>query len=822
MKMEIAKEEIRNTENEQAEMPILTLDDITNIKYEAVRDFHNSIFYDTYAKAVEITREIVRKNDALWGDGFAKGIDGTVLRNREQICNVIFFTGDRGTGKTSTMLSYMEFLKDYYNVASNNPQMLGNLYFGSSQYMFTGLEYIDASSLNDKEDILGIVLSKMLKKWNDEEMRSHGRDGIVRKDDYDYRKRQLRLQFNQVYDRLRDLRSQKDITQMDSDMYLETLERLSFTGNLKQSFQKLVKGFLDIMCYPGSEREITDKNHFLVISIDDLDLNISHGFMMLEQIRNYLMVPNVIVLLSASYDQLEKVCYNHYMGQFKNSQNSANLSETCSHVARLAREYLEKMVPIQRQVRFTPGRKWEFFDKRPLAIRVSDQIMETGTLYEIIKNQMRHYFGAYFAPGGKCLYYLTPDTLREACNWFNQIYASAAIDTKWFLSVEMPRLCHKYLKSDLGNFLDRVDEFEPEQQVQLVKMKFGKLGVQQEGRSLLEIFAGAIQGDLEMQHFVSINMIYFTVKLSGLGYAMVGNSEREKAARMKFLKYFSDGDWGVWGAWEEKFLSPIAARSGTGAPKFYRIARNEFKNCNNCLNIDLSMSGEFALDQKNVGVLQNYQYLLLFYKLNLEGARDANLWTSTKRSNEIQLKLSNNFRGVFSLSGFVLNLLDGAELVKKFIEELPRLLAQKGGYNSVKEVKAAMNQTKVSIIPQLEKLGVMGGKLLPLDSIEYLVYAGRAIQNRLGRCVFDGDEDNQIRLQIKNYTVILEETLQDFGEMYGETTICQRYRDLPLTKKMKGEENGEFLGRMVKAIKEHRTLYNPKAEELEWSGVDYE
>ena len=69
------------------------------------------------------------------------------------------------------MLSYMEFLKDYYrnSTSPESEEIIGELRFSEKNLMFTGLEYIDASRLADKEDILGSVLAKMAKKWMSEE-----------------------------------------------------------------------------------------------------------------------------------------------------------------------------------------------------------------------------------------------------------------------------------------------------------------------------------------------------------------------------------------------------------------------------------------------------------------------------------------------------------------------------------------------------------------------------------------------------------------------------------------------------------------------------
>lgn len=287
---------------------------VSNVIYEDSAAFGSSVSNEAYQKAFQITQTILSINDRYQDKG-KKG--GTVIRNRGQFFNIIAFIGGRGTGKTSVMLSYMEFLKDYYRNAHSEDEnkKLGDMHFLNmggekvKELMFTGLEHIDASLLGSRsDDVLRNILPKMLKKWHDEERRSYRDSGIVRDEDYAYKKRHIQMLFNNVYKSLRDLNSSKDILESDNDMFMETLENLSLTWNLRQSFQELVEAYLEIMEYPGSEGKIHLNNHFLVISLDDLDMNIEHGFELLEEIRKYLMVPNVIVLLTASYSQLEMLC----------------------------------------------------------------------------------------------------------------------------------------------------------------------------------------------------------------------------------------------------------------------------------------------------------------------------------------------------------------------------------------------------------------------------------------------------------------------------------------------------------------------------------
>ncbi|MCM1237611.1 MAG: hypothetical protein NC489_46705, partial [Ruminococcus flavefaciens] len=225
---------------------------VSNVIYEESARFGRSISSEAYLKAFQITQTILNINDRYHINDRRQGKTGkhgTAMRNKGQFFNIIAFTGGRGTGKTSVMLSYMEFLKDYYRSSNmrKSDSELGELRFQNidrepaNELMFTGLEHIDASLLESrKDDVLRNILPKMLKKWHDEERRSYRDSGIVRDEDYAYKKRHIQMLFNNVYKSLRDLNRKEDILESDNDMFMETLENLSLTWNLRQSFQELV------------------------------------------------------------------------------------------------------------------------------------------------------------------------------------------------------------------------------------------------------------------------------------------------------------------------------------------------------------------------------------------------------------------------------------------------------------------------------------------------------------------------------------------------------------------------------------------------------
>ena len=67
------------------------------------------------------------------------------------------------------------------------------------------------------------------------------------------------------------------------------LQSLSSSQNVKKAFEGLVKLFTSLIDYRRPVWNGVDTQHYVVITIDDIDLNIKNGFSMLEKIHRYLM-----------------------------------------------------------------------------------------------------------------------------------------------------------------------------------------------------------------------------------------------------------------------------------------------------------------------------------------------------------------------------------------------------------------------------------------------------------------------------------------------------------------------------------------------------
>lgn len=224
--------------------------------------------------------------------------------------NIILFTGERGSGKTSTILSFGQYLE---NNKVNDKK-------------FKCLPLIDPSYFDNNNNILKSVLTTMFKMAKC--MLKCQNDGH---NDYN----DLWKRFDQVFKILGNIEGVRR-----QDYSLETLNELGESSNLQDAMQGLVKEFIS---------KSPCKFDFLVLLIDDLDMNVSYASQMLEQIRKFLMVDNLIIVMAANLDQLQNEMRESYSSAFKHTLKENNQTLAVD-VEDLATRYLLKVFPASRRI----------------------------------------------------------------------------------------------------------------------------------------------------------------------------------------------------------------------------------------------------------------------------------------------------------------------------------------------------------------------------------------------------------------------------------------------------------------------------------------
>ena len=297
------------------------------------------------------------------------------------------------------MLSFCDFLRNFEKYQNgSNTSACKELIRMPQKVSFTVLDSIDATLILKPNDLIGAILGKMLVAIKEKEKRD---TQIGNPKNIEIRK--LKSQLGAIYSSLMPSDVEKEDVAPG-----EVLEQLSRSWNQQQAFREAVKKFNEYMIeFRGS----ISKN-YLVVPIDDVDMNLRQGYQLLEAIRKYLMAPNVIVLLAADYLQIGQLCIKEY---------NEVLQNTNVQTEELALEYLEKLIPTGRRI-YMPELYPEInlYGKR-IIIR-----KENGAelpIKELILCQVWEHVGIILNKDVGTKHWLQPHSLRKLSNYINSLHA---------------------------------------------------------------------------------------------------------------------------------------------------------------------------------------------------------------------------------------------------------------------------------------------------------------------------------------------------------------------------------------------------------------
>lgn len=297
----------------------LGIDCVNRIKYEKSEEFEESLFADVYDRAIKLTSLIIEANikeeAELIDDSFC---------TEERYNNIISFWGERGMGKSSAMLSFALFLKNYTHQNTDRFQLST-----TKKPEFHVLPRIDAAMLVKGENLLDIILAKM---WSAFDERVHISIG------HESRFQDTKTRFGDVKKSYEAYRKAVDGKEENFNMTsVRQLKELSKCLNLREDFKKLVSSYLSCMTNGRGE------TFFLVLTIDDLDVAMDDVNNILEQIRLFLMIPKVIVLITADYGRLYLDCNRSFSSKLICSSNIEQREK--DQIRSYTEKYLAKIFP---------------------------------------------------------------------------------------------------------------------------------------------------------------------------------------------------------------------------------------------------------------------------------------------------------------------------------------------------------------------------------------------------------------------------------------------------------------------------------------------
>lgn len=227
--------------------------------------------------------------------------------------NIIVFDGDRGSGKTSCMLSVVNMLFDDGVKPYDQYQKL-------SEVEWQKLPMLEPAFFDSERNVLSLIVSRIYDDF------INYKNGTSEED-----KRKILNQFVKIQKELKCMF--KDAEKQDA---LEYLVSLSSSVSLRNDLHDLISDYLH---YKNS------KATKLLILIDDIDLNQKAAISMVEEIRKYLVLDNCLVMVSVKIDQLSKILYNEYLREYKEIDD-----EIRGIVHQRVERYLSKLFPQRHRI----------------------------------------------------------------------------------------------------------------------------------------------------------------------------------------------------------------------------------------------------------------------------------------------------------------------------------------------------------------------------------------------------------------------------------------------------------------------------------------
>lgn len=295
------------------------------------------LFIEQYKRAAEML-------DTIVGTSTEEGDKKESWKSQDFENNIIAFCGERGEGKSSVMMTFINAVyKDRDNDIFSKCKNIKSTYFAEPIL-------IDPSLFDDVHNVLDIVLAKIFRKFYDYyDNNNQCADERTRENLLD--------RFQKVYRYVSLINNQKQMLddEFDYEGNISKLTKLGESTKLKEELAKLIKDYLDFMETPQGKKQ-------LIIAIDDLDLCSANAYKMTEQIRKYLIIPHVSIVISVKIEQLELCIREKNLKEFQEiykNRDEELYARLNKEVRTMAERYVSKLIPRQRRIYLPKVQRFE-------------------------------------------------------------------------------------------------------------------------------------------------------------------------------------------------------------------------------------------------------------------------------------------------------------------------------------------------------------------------------------------------------------------------------------------------------------------------------
>lgn len=377
----------------------------------------DSVFENVYKQVDDILYKIIQYNNKL--NENSKYINRAEEKYDENVLNTIPFLAGRGRGKTSALLSVLN------NLNNMSSYSWSKLY--KSNVKFKVLPYIDAAMLAKKEFIFDVILTEMWDSF-DKDIQEDKYVDRYNKYNSEYAIKEIRESFIKVRKAYSNLTQKENEKYTSSEELLPTasvLHELSVSVNLRDEMQELVKQYLTYF-------SMRDEYHntYLVIAIDDVDMSGDRAYYILEQLRRFFRINNVIIFMTGDFERLQKVCALRYK----------DMNEEKIDVEKFINEYLEKVLPYNNRI-YLPELNVRHNDIHLITSAKEKYFLENDNEKDMILEFIANKCKVYFDGTRRKRHFLQNETIRSLVNYF------AGFDNCEIVGVSA------WLKADLRNRL---------------------------------------------------------------------------------------------------------------------------------------------------------------------------------------------------------------------------------------------------------------------------------------------------------------------------------------------------------------------------------
>ena len=168
--------------------------------------------------------------------------------------------------------------------------------------------------------------------------------------------RNLTRDFQNCLSGIRGVKYQRDAAPQD----LRDLQDINDGARLRQYFSDLVEHLLQLASHGGQRdqeiyyrgqkeicyRNATDREAYLVLQLDDADSQIDHSYQVLEDVRKYLVVPKMVILMSADVSIFRQLVLEKYAEEFPAlGSKEEERQPLWADLRRMGSKYLDKLIP---------------------------------------------------------------------------------------------------------------------------------------------------------------------------------------------------------------------------------------------------------------------------------------------------------------------------------------------------------------------------------------------------------------------------------------------------------------------------------------------